>query len=104
MEGLWHTHFSAGPAHGDGIVVLRNGEILGGDASHIYTGSYRTDGALVYLDVHVTRWLGERGSLAPEGPRAFCFTGSVHGDSATVSGHPDDRRDVTVAVELHRAA
>lgn len=104
MEGLWHTRFNAGPAHGDGIVVLRNGEILGGDASHIYTGSYRTDGPLVYLDVHVARWRDENAAEAPESPRAFLLSGSVHGDSATVSGHPDDRRDITIAVELHRAA
>jgi hypothetical protein len=104
MNGLWHTRFSAGPAHGDGIVVLRDGELLGGDASHIYTGSYHTDGPLVYLDVRVSRWLEGDASVAPEHPRAFFLSGSVHGDSATVSGHPDDRREVTIAVELHRAA
>lgn len=104
MEGLWHTHFNAGPAHGDGIVVLRDGQILGGDASHIYTGSYHTDGPLVYLDVHVSRWLDDTEALAAETPQAFFLSGSVHGNSATVSGHPDQHRDVTIAVELHRAA
>lgn len=104
MNGLWHTRFNAGPAHGDGIVVLRDGEILGGDASHIYTGSYHTDGPLVYFDVHVARWLEKNAAADSESPRAFFFRGSVHGDSATVSGHPDDRREVTIAVELHRAA
>lgn len=104
MEGLWHTRFSAGPAHGDGIVVLRNGEVLGGDASHIYVGSYQTDGPLVYLNVRVSRWLEENAAVSPEAPQAFLFSGSVHGDSAVVSGHPDNHLDVTVAVELHRAA
>ena len=104
MEGLWHTRFTAGAAHGDGIVVLRNGEVLGGDASHIYIGSYQTDGPLVYLNVRVSRWEHDDGSVSPEPPQAFLFSGSVEGDSAIVSGHPDDHLDVTVAVELHRAA
>jgi len=104
MEGLWHTRFNAGPAHGDGIVVLRNGEVLGGDASHIYLGSYQRDGSLLYFNVRVSRWLQEAGAVSPEAPQAFLFSGSVQGDSAFVSGHPDDHREVTVAVELHRAA
>jgi T3SS negative regulator,GrlR len=104
MEGLWHTRFNAGPAHGDGIVVLRNGEVLGGDASHIYVGSYQRDGSLVYFNVRVSRWLGEDSAFASEPPQAFLFHGSVQGDSATVSGHSDDHLDLTVAVELHRAA
>ena len=31
MEGLWYAHFSAGQVQGDGMAVLRDGEILGGD-------------------------------------------------------------------------
>jgi len=104
MEGLWHTHFSSGPAHGDGIAVLRNGEILGGDASHIYTGSYQTDGSLLYVNVRVSRWLDDEAAIDRSSPVTFFLSGSVAGDSATVTGHQDDHRDVTLAVELHRAA
>ncbi|HVT99111.1 MAG TPA: GrlR family regulatory protein [Acidobacteriaceae bacterium] len=104
MEGLWHTRFNAGAAHGDGIVVLRNGEVLGGDASHIYVGSYQTDGSRVYFNVRVSRWLEEDGTISPESPQAFLFSGSMEGNAAIVSGHPDDHREVTVAVELRRAA
>ena len=51
LNGLWHTHFVAGPAHGDGMAVLRDGEILGGDPTYTYTGSYRLDGAFLYANV-----------------------------------------------------
>lgn len=104
MEGLWHTHFNVGAAHGNGIAVLRNGELLGGDSSHIYVGSYYTDGPLLYLSVHVSDWLEEKAAISPEMPQAFLFSGLVQGDSAVLAGHPDAHLDVTVAVELHRAA
>jgi hypothetical protein len=29
--------------------------------------------------------------------------GSINGDSATISGHPEQKADLKVAVELHRA-
>ena len=37
IDGLWYTHFIAGQAQGDGMAVLRDGEILGWRShSHLY--------------------------------------------------------------------
>jgi hypothetical protein len=32
------------------------------------------------------------------------FIGMLDGNSGTITGHPDDREDVNVSVELRRAA
>jgi len=104
LNGLWHTHFVAGPAHGDGMAVLRDGEILGGDPTHTYTGSYRLDGALLYANVRVSPYPASGSSDPVEGPLTFFLSGSVAGDAGTLSGHTDQKTEWKVAVDLHRAA
>jgi hypothetical protein len=104
MQGLWYAHFTAGPVHGDGLAVLRDGEILGGDLAHTYTGSYREDGSLLYVNVQVSPY--ERATVPADmaHPVTFFLKGAVARDSANISGHPDNRPDFTVSVELHRGA
>jgi len=104
MEGLWYTHFTAGPMHGDGMAVLRHGEILGGDPAHTYSGSYQFDGPNLYANVRVTPYPAAIASTATERPFTLYLKGSISGDSAAVCGHPDNKADLKIAVELHRAA
>ena len=70
----------AGPAHGDGMAVLRDGEILGGDPTYTYTGSYRLDGAFLYANVRVSPYPAGGPSDASEGPLRFVLRGSVVGE------------------------
>jgi len=103
MEGLWYAHFTAGPVQGNGIAVLRNGEILGGDLSHTYTGSYRSDGPELYANVRVSPYTMGPVPTDIEHPVTFFLSGSVHGDLANISGRADNRPDLALIVELHRA-
>jgi len=99
FDGLWYAHFTAGPVQGDGIAVLRDGEILGGDPAHTYTGSYTTDGPEVYLNVRVAPYAGH-----VPAEMDFVLWGSANGDSARVSGCANNHRDLKAVVDLHRAA
>jgi hypothetical protein len=41
MEGLWTIEFgSSAGIFGSGVIVMRDGKIVGGDASYYYIGSY----------------------------------------------------------------
>jgi hypothetical protein len=105
MEGLWFTHFNAGPEHGKGMVVLREGQILGGDQGHTYSGTYSSDGPQVHARVCVTPFVWtSTPSLLSQSAIMLTFIGMLDGNSGTISGHPDDREDVNVSVELRRAA
>jgi hypothetical protein len=104
MEGLWHTHFTSGPAHGDGMVVLHDGQILGGDPSHTYTGNYQVDGARLYATVRVTPFAAALAQENPEEPMTLFLTGSIAKDMATISGHPEEHTSMDVTVDLRRAA
>jgi hypothetical protein len=104
MEGLWYAHYTAGAAHGDGLAVLRDGQILGGDPVHTYTGSYQEDGPNIYVNVRVSPYMGAAVPLDMERPVTFFLKGTLAGDWATVSGHPDHNEGLEVAVKLHRAS
>lgn len=103
FEGLWYTHFTAGEMQGDGMAVLRDGEILGGDPAHTYTGSYTTDGPELYLNVCVKPYAGHVPADMNR-PIDFVLWGSAQGDTAQVHGCANNHKDLKVVVDLHRAA
>ena len=104
MEGLWYAHFTVGPLQGDGLAVLRNGEILGGDPTRTYTGSYREDGSLLYADVCISPYAHCKAPSELKHPIKVFLQGIVKGDIANVSGHADNAPNLVVSVELHRGA
>lgn len=102
MEGIWYAHFIAGSNQGEGLAVLRNGEILGGDPRHTYEGSYQEDGTHIYANVKVAPYAGSHIATDIEHPFSLFLKGSIVGDMARVSGHPNNHPDVLVSVELHK--
>ncbi|MFP5227746.1 MAG: hypothetical protein ACLGXA_08935 [Acidobacteriota bacterium] len=105
MQGLWIAHFNAGPAHGNGIAVLRDGEVLGGDFAHTWIGTYQEEGKQLYARVRVAPWTGthEAEPVVPDRPVMVTLTGECKTDDAILSGHPDDS-EVQVTIEMHKAA
>ncbi len=105
MNGLWIAYFNAGAAHGNGIAVLRSGEILGGDFAHTWVGTYEEEGAKLYARVRVAPCLPQQeGEPAiPDHPRMMTLSGSCSESDAKLTGHADDS-DVPVTIELHKAA
>jgi T3SS negative regulator,GrlR len=59
QPGIYQLHFSGGPSHntGDGIGVVKEGAINGGDPGYIYRGSYDVkDDGHVTAKINVKRW------------------------------------------------
>jgi hypothetical protein len=103
MEGLWYAHFKAGSSQGDGMAVLQDGKILGGDPAHTYTGSYQSDGPNLFANVCISPSHAASGPVDIDHPFTVFLKGSVVGDSATVTGHAGHKTEVKFDVELHRA-
>ncbi len=102
MEGIWYAHFKSGDVYGDGVAVLHDGQIQGGDPSHTYSGSYQEDGSHVYANIRVSPFAGSSLPADITHPVTFFLQGSVTGDSAKVAGHPDNRPETYVSVELRK--
>jgi len=102
MEGIWYAHFTSGEVYGDGVAVLHDGLVQGADPAHTYSGSYQEEGSNLYVNVRVSPYAG---SLLPADltHSITCFLrGSVTGDSAQITGHPNNRPDATISVELRK--
>lgn len=106
MEGLWIANFTAGAAHGSGILVLRSGELIGGDLAHTYKGSWNEDGPSLNARVQVNPWgpPEELQTERREEPFMMTMTGFCSDKSASLHGHPDDRPELLISVEMKRAA
>ncbi len=104
MDGLWIANFTAGSAHGSGILVLRAGDLIGGDTGHTYKGNWQEDGPNLNARICVEPWIPEEGQQAGtrEQPFMITLTGSRTDKSATLHGHPDERPDLLVSVEMKR--
>ncbi len=106
MKGLWIAHFNAGPAHGNGIAVLRDGEVLGGDLTHTWIGTYQEEGKKFYARVQVAPYNESHGGEEPMGPERLVMvtlTGERRAEDVTLSGHADES-EVQVTIEMHQAA
>jgi len=102
MEGIWYAHFTSGDVNGIGVAVLHDGQIEGGDPAHTYAGSYQEEGSNLYVNVRVSPYGGSSLPADLPHPINFFLRGSVNGDSAKVSGHPDNRPEAMVSVELRK--
>jgi hypothetical protein len=102
MDGLWIAHFNAGAAHGNGIAVLRAGEILGGDFAHTWTGTYEKEGPSLYARVRVAPYSGEAETEVREHPSMITLSGMCDQKDAVLAGHPDES-ELAVSIEMHKA-
>jgi hypothetical protein len=103
MNGLWIAHFDAGEAHGKGIAVLHAGEILGGDFSHTWVGSYRQEGSSLYARIRVAPCNHRpEPEEHPERPVMVTLAGTCSDGEAALAGHADES-DVAVSIEMHKA-
>lgn len=104
MEGYWLTHYDAGSAHGDGIAMLRGGELLGGDLEHVWRGTYEEEGARVFARIRIAPFVTreEEGTMAREKPVILSLEGTCTEEFAQLEGHPDQREDVQFHVEMRK--
>jgi hypothetical protein len=101
MNGVWITHFRAGAAHGSGIAVLRSGEILGGDLSHTWVGTYEEEGSQLYARVHIAPHTAAENEER-EKPFDVTLSGFRTNRNARLVGQADGS-EVAVSIELQQA-
>jgi hypothetical protein len=102
MEGIWYAHFRHGDVRGDGIAVLHNGQIEGGDPAHTYSGSYQEEDSNLYANIRVSPYAGSPLPADLTHPITYFLKGSVIGNSAKVTGHPHNKPEALISVELHK--
>jgi len=105
MNGLWIAHFDAGAAHGNGLAVFREGEVLGGDFAHTWTGTYEEEGQKLYARIRVAPYVpqDETAPRLADKPMMVTLRGRCTDNNAVLEGRADES-DVPVNIEMHKAA
>ena len=104
LNGLYKVHFRTPLGAGDGVAVLENGLLRGGDSMMYYVGTYaQNDGAFsanLRVDVHSPDV--EMRSVLGAGQADLALSGSSAGTSATVSGSSPQAPGIAFSATLTR--
>ncbi len=104
MEGYWLTHFETAESRGDGISILHDGELLGGDLEHLWSGSYEEDGTHVSARIRivpVVAWPEEE-LIAREPPIILSLAGQFTDDFARLGGNAEHKKDLHFDITLRK--
>ena len=55
MDGFYTVHFETANGSGAGVVILRSGDVRGGDSSFYFTGTFAEDGEKMSATIKVAR-------------------------------------------------
>ena len=95
-DGIYHVKFaSTMGAAGEGLVVVKDGSVNGGDAGYLYQGALNSDPTgQVHGQLQVQRWnAGHVSVFGPLSNFALDLRGQAANDGFTVSGgvpgHPN---------------
>ncbi len=103
MEIVWYVRYSTECDERNGMIVSRDGEIVGADRAHTYTGTYKVSGTHVSAAVFVTpSHEHESISNSSESVRLI-LAGTVKDRTALLHGHLDHHPEIDVTVELQCA-
>ena len=104
--GIYYVIFKSHTGRfGDGLAVVDNGKIHGGDQRYLYRGSYRTDGQAVEADIQVTYYRGKANSILGHLSRfKLNLSGKATGDAFNVSGHVFGQSQLAITIEGQKQA
>lgn len=103
MEIVWYVRYSIGGKEKNGMVVSRDGEIIGADHTNTFTGTYSVNGAHVSANVLIAHTCGPRIILNTSDPVKLTLTGSMKENTALLHGYLDHKPAIEVTVEIERA-
>ncbi|HTW62715.1 MAG TPA: hypothetical protein VMD55_12985 [Terracidiphilus sp.] len=104
MEGYWLAHYDSGARHGEGMVMLRGGELLGGDLEHVWSGTYEEESPKLYARIRIVPFVScaEERTMARELPVIVNLSGFCTSEFATLEGGPEGREGESFHVEMRR--
>ena len=84
-EGLWTVVFRAGQVSAGGVVVLRSGNLMGGDSQFYYTGNYSVQDSKITATIRVQAFVGNAVTVfgAPVANFDLNLSGTLTGNQAS---------------------
>ena len=108
QNGIYHVRFSSSVGGaGDGLAVVKDGAVNGGDTGYLYRGQLAASGQTVSGNLQVQRWNPSTVSVfGPLGDFALHLMGqsSAANDSFTVSGGVAGQPNLKITITGRRLA
>jgi saccharopine dehydrogenase-like NADP-dependent oxidoreductase len=104
--GIYYVIFkSQSGRFGDGLAVLDNGKIHGGDQRYLYRGFYKTEGQALEADIQVSYYRGEPKSVLGHLAKfKLNLAGKATAEAFTVSGHVFGQSHLAITIEGQKQA
>lgn len=106
ISGIYYVIFKspAGKA-GDGLAVIENGRIHGGDNRYLYAGRYWQDGSSLKAEIRVTYYRGKFESLfGPLSNFQLTLSGTSTAEHFNVNGHVIGQSQMKISIEGQKQA
>ena len=106
-DGIYHVKFaSAMGAAGEGLVVIKDGAVNGGDAGYLYQGALNaTPTGQLHGELLITRWnAGHVSVFGPLGNFSLGLDGHAANDSFTVAGGVPGQPNMKITITGRRLA
>lgn len=105
IEAMWSARFRSNLGYqGDGLVVILNGKVMGGDSGFTYIGNCQVEKGVVTVTLKVKKYANPYGMVSVAGSDDYQLTlsGKVDHDRIILTGHPEGASNVRLDVELNR--
>ncbi|MDH1011561.1 hypothetical protein N5C80_22765 [Pseudomonas nicosulfuronedens] len=106
-QGIFHVHFRSSIGdHGEGLVVVTDGHVNGGDQHFLYQGVLPTSSGAVATQITVSKWRAGNTSVVRIDNYLLDTTGHVDYENGAlhlkgvVTGHPN----LTINIEGRKVA
>ena len=105
-SGIYYVIFKSHTGRfGDGLAVVDNGRIHGGDQRYLYRGFYKTDGQAIEADIQVSYYRGEAKSVFGHLSKfKLSLSGKYSNEAFTVSGHVFGQSQLAITIEGQKQA
>lgn len=106
QDAIYHVVFSSSVgAGGEGLAVIKNGSVNGGDNGYLYQGALNLSGDKVSGTLQISRW--NRTAVSVFGPLdqfKLQLSGAVNDNGFTVSGGIPNQPGLTITIRGRRLA
>jgi hypothetical protein len=104
MEGFWLIHYETNRRRGDGIAILRAGEISGGDFEHLWSGAYDESGSRISARIRIAPSVSsaEEVTMATDQPAIVSLSGYFTQDFARLEGRLEHSRKMRMEVTMRK--
>ncbi len=105
-SGIYYVIFkSQAGRFGDGLAVVDDGKIHGGDQRFLYRGLYKDDGQAIEAEIHVSYYRGEPQSIFGHLPKfSLNLSGNATNDAFTVTGRVFGQSQLVITIEGQKQA